>query len=147
MRLTNVGVWFLPLALMGCSESDSANEEQKIILDCTDDSENGTDREGYVRTIKILPDNPVQRSIHHFNWDEKRWYSECESQYPSCQLSVNSRFITEVGTNDITSMVTEINRTTGRISQAFDFQGQARRVSWEGDCVPSEEPQESQTKF
>ncbi len=139
-------LFFVPL-LSGCDSEEEFSEPEPIVLNCYDDKDKGTDQEGYYSTLRIYPNNPYQNSIHYFNFDEKRWTSDCESKFSTCELTVGPRFISEVGTVGQSKVITEINRTTGRISQTAYWNSLNPEEYWNGDCETAPEPEESETKF
>ena len=142
-----VGLFFV-VGLSACDDSteDDSIGPSAIILECTDDKEKGTEKEGFVKTLRVYEGNEYQTAIQYYH-QEGRFFQPCLERMKNCQLSVNSRFIEEIGQIGETQYITSINRTTGRVEQIAFNPAIKPMTIWQGDCVIGEEPAERATKF
>ena len=134
--------------LSACSQTENSEaiENTAIILECDNDADQGTEKEGWVSILRIYEGNEYQRAIQFYH-QEGRFYQPCLETRSQCELAVTSRFIEESSYIGDTHYVTSINRTTGRISQVAYSPTLGQTTIWEGDCVKGVEPDESSTKF
>lgn len=122
---------------------------EAIVLECTNELDKGTEREDWVSIIRVYPDNEYQTALQYFHFEDQRWFQPCRERGSECQLSVTPRFIQEIEGRSGWQVVTEINRTSGRITRTIynDMPELEDKVIEDGVCRKTEEPMESKTKF
>ena len=155
--------------LAGCerSEANSSSSNGSIILDCSGDKQilafkpdpkNPGTNEPYFNHIKTsylikFNNNGAQKLLYYYNASEQLFEpSECRN-HTKCKLAVNSDIIEESGktiTNDnrVTwSVLTKINRRTGRMTIEHWNPSGSHFLTFEGTCTKGKIPAVQPQKF
>jgi hypothetical protein len=150
--------WGGVLACIALTACDGSNQsaatvvDDTVVLACTGQMIEGSDREAASYLIKVHPGNQFQNSLHFYNNTEKRFTSPCESKGFSCRLLIGDDIITEQGEMAhngqlVLSKVTQINRRTGTMMVVLDGPPLPVRTVFEGECRKGEMPEETPAKF
>ncbi|MCP5397335.1 MAG: hypothetical protein H6918_11520 [Sphingomonadaceae bacterium] len=134
--------------LTACQHEDTELDVEPVVLECTDELLRGTEQEGFVTTVRVYPDGDGPTALQYFHASEGRWFEPCRQISGDCKLVVDDRFFREAYTiGEGSTVVTEINRTTGQIIKTAYADGLGSTILADGVCSPIVEPQESEIRF